>query len=159
MSFKDKIFKNQSPWGSSPGGGAGGENGSGTRREPPNLDDLIKNFQKTINKFYPTNREERAKRAETYEDIIEAAMGLSGEAGEVLEIIKKRVYYGKPYSLNLADELGDTLHYLARMCELNGLTLEQVAERNLQKLNKRYSNAVYTDEQAIAQGEKNATLD
>ena len=50
MSFKDKIFKNQSPWGSSPGGGPGG-NGSGTRREPPNLDDLIKNFQKTINKF------------------------------------------------------------------------------------------------------------
>ena len=53
MSFKDKIFKNQSPWGSTPPGGSGGPsgNGSGTRREPPNLDDLIKNFQKTINKF------------------------------------------------------------------------------------------------------------
>ena len=50
MSFKDKIFKNQSPWGSSPGGSSDG-NGSGTRREPPNLDDVIKNFQKTINKF------------------------------------------------------------------------------------------------------------
>ena len=52
MSFKDKIFNNQSPWGSPPGGGGGANgNGSGTRREPPNLDDLIKNFQKTINKF------------------------------------------------------------------------------------------------------------
>jgi len=50
MSFKDKIFNNQSPWGSNPGGGSDG-NGSGTRREPPNLDDVIKNFQKTINKF------------------------------------------------------------------------------------------------------------
>jgi membrane protease subunit HflK len=50
MSFKDKILNNQSPWGSAPGGGANG-NGSGTRREPPNLDELIKNFQKTINKF------------------------------------------------------------------------------------------------------------
>ncbi len=50
MSFKDKIFKNQSPWGSAPGGGPSG-NGSGTRREPPNIDDIIKNFQKTINKF------------------------------------------------------------------------------------------------------------
>ena len=50
MSFKDQIFKNQSPWGSSPGGSSDG-NGSGTRREPPNLDDVIKNFQKTINKF------------------------------------------------------------------------------------------------------------
>ena len=50
MSFKNKIFNNQSPWGSSPGGSSGG-NGSGTRREPPNIDDIIKNFQKTINKF------------------------------------------------------------------------------------------------------------
>ena len=50
MSFKDKIFKNQSPWGSTPGGSSDG-NGSGTRREPPNLDDLIQNFQKTINRF------------------------------------------------------------------------------------------------------------
>ena len=50
MSFKGKIFNNQSPWGSSPGGGSGG-NGSGSRREPPNIDDVIKNFQKTINKF------------------------------------------------------------------------------------------------------------
>ena len=51
MSFKDKILNNQSPWGSPPGGGGQSGNGSGTRREPPNLDDLIKNFQKTINKF------------------------------------------------------------------------------------------------------------
>jgi len=53
MSFKDKIFKNQSPWGSPTGGGGGspGGNGSGTRQDPPSLDDIIKNFQKTINKF------------------------------------------------------------------------------------------------------------
>ena len=53
MSFKDKILNNQSPWGSSSGGSSsdGGGNGSGSRREPPNLDDVIKNFQKTINKF------------------------------------------------------------------------------------------------------------
>ncbi len=54
MSFKDKIFKNQSPWGAPPGGGGGrspGGNGSGTRQDPPNLDDIIKNIQKTINKF------------------------------------------------------------------------------------------------------------
>ena len=54
MSFKDKILNNQSPWGTPPGGdggrGAGG-NGSGARQDPPSLDELIKNFQKTINKF------------------------------------------------------------------------------------------------------------
>ena len=52
MSFKDKIFKNQSPWGTPPGGGGStGGNGSGTRRDPPNLDEVIRNFQKKIDKF------------------------------------------------------------------------------------------------------------
>ena len=51
MSFKGTIFKNQSPWGAPPGGGSNNGNGSGTRREPPNIEDIIKNFQKTINKF------------------------------------------------------------------------------------------------------------
>ena len=51
MSFKDKILKSQSPWGSPPGGSSDG-NGSGTeKRDPPNLDDVIKNFQKRINQF------------------------------------------------------------------------------------------------------------
>ena len=48
---KYSIFKNQSPWGGSTPGGS--NNGSGTRREPPNIDDLIKNLQNKINKFMP----------------------------------------------------------------------------------------------------------
>ena len=51
MSFKDKILKNQSPWGTPPGGGSNNDNGSGTRQQPPSLDDIIRNFQKTFNKF------------------------------------------------------------------------------------------------------------
>ena len=49
MSFKDKIFKNQSPWGSNPGDG---NNGSGTTREPPSLDEIISNIQKKLINFY-----------------------------------------------------------------------------------------------------------
>ena len=45
------IFKNQSPWGSNPGSNDG--NGSGTRRPPPNIDDLISNLQKLISRFLP----------------------------------------------------------------------------------------------------------
>ena len=53
MSFKDKIFNNQSPWGAPPSGGSGSNNGdgSGTRQQPPSLDDIIKNLQKTFNRF------------------------------------------------------------------------------------------------------------
>ena len=48
MSFKDKIFSNQSPWGSSPSG-----NGSGNANQPPSLDEIIANIQKKINQFFP----------------------------------------------------------------------------------------------------------
>ena len=52
MSLIGSIFKNQSPWGSSgPTGGSG--NGSGSRREPPNIDELIRNIQNKINRFMP----------------------------------------------------------------------------------------------------------
>ena len=51
MSKKDGIFRNQSPWGAPPGNNNG--SGSGSRREPPSIDDLISNLQKIINKFMP----------------------------------------------------------------------------------------------------------
>jgi hypothetical protein len=46
MSFKDKIFNNQSPWGSDPSG-----NGSGKTNQPPNLDEIIANIQKKLISF------------------------------------------------------------------------------------------------------------
>ena len=52
MSLIGSIFKNQSPWGSS-GPTGGGGNGSGSRREPPNIDELIRNIQNKINRFMP----------------------------------------------------------------------------------------------------------
>ena len=54
MSIKDNIFKNESPWGSSPGGDRGGDgNGSGRRRTPPNIDDLIRKAQGSVGKIFP----------------------------------------------------------------------------------------------------------
>ena len=54
MSIKDNTFKNDSPWGSPPGGGGRGDgNGSGERRPPPNIDDLIRKAQDKIGKIFP----------------------------------------------------------------------------------------------------------
>ena len=50
MINKGSIFKSQSPWGSGPSNDG---NGSGSRREPPNIDDLVSNLQKLIRKFLP----------------------------------------------------------------------------------------------------------
>ena len=55
MSSKKEILrlKNESPWGSPPGGGRGGRNGSGERRPPPNIDDLIRKAQGSIGRIFP----------------------------------------------------------------------------------------------------------
>ena len=55
MPLTKDIFKNQSPWGSG-GPSRGDGNGSGSRREPPSLDELIGNLQNIINKFLPGGR-------------------------------------------------------------------------------------------------------
>ncbi len=75
MSFKDKILKNQSPWGSAPGGSG---NGSGSRREPPNIDEAIKNFQKLINKFLPGGKSGGGKPIVLGIIILLVLWGLSG---------------------------------------------------------------------------------
>lgn len=111
-------------------------------------------YQDRINDFYPADRSERRDRAGTYEETIEACLGLAGESGEVVDLIKKTIYYGKPLDRKkLAEELGDTLHYLTRLCELNGFDVMDIAAGNIHKLEKRYKSG-YSDGAAIAQGER-----
>ena len=56
MSFKDKILNNQSPWGTPPGDGGRGSsngNGSGSRQDPPSLDDVIEAAYEMMHEFDP----------------------------------------------------------------------------------------------------------
>ena len=56
MPSRDDIFKKESPWGAPPGGGQGDGNGSGQRRPPPNIDDLIRKAQGSVGKIFPSGR-------------------------------------------------------------------------------------------------------
>jgi NTP pyrophosphatase (non-canonical NTP hydrolase) len=68
-------------------------------------------------------------------------LGLAGEAGEVIELIKKHLYHGKELDKDaLIKELGDVMWYVAAICSQVGLSLEDVAERNVAKLSARYPN-------------------
>lgn len=74
------------------------------------------------------------------------AMGLSGEAGEVTDLIKKWIYHGHILDIEeLAKELGDVLHYVSGLAYMHGIELEEVAEMNIQKLKERYPNGFSTD--------------
>ena len=66
-------------------------------------------------------------------------MGLCGEAGEVIDIVKKHLFHLHPLDADkLKDELGDVAWYLALTSHALGLTLEEVLEHNIEKLKKRY---------------------
>ena len=76
-------------------------------------------------------------------------MGLNGEAGEAIEIVKKYEFQGhKLDTRKLIEELGDALWYIAECAEALGYSLEDIAEFNLNKLNERYPNG-YSDERSV----------
>jgi len=69
--------------------------------------------------------------------------GLAGEAGEVVDLIKKSVRDDKEVDReNLLLELGDVLHYLTIMAIRFGFDLEQIMQANIEKLEKRKKNNV-----------------
>jgi NTP pyrophosphatase (non-canonical NTP hydrolase) len=66
-------------------------------------------------------------------------LGIAGEAGEVADLIKKRIGHGHPLDKErLKKELGDVLWYVSALATWAGMTLEDVAQANLDKLRARY---------------------
>ncbi len=76
------------------------------------------------------------------ERLITAAVGLSAEAGEFTEIVKKIVFQGKPVNeenlFHMKRELGDVCWYLAQACIGLNTSIDEVIEMNVEKLEKRY---------------------
>lgn len=73
------------------------------------------------------------------ETLLLAGLGLSGEAGEVADHIKKMAFHGHELeSDRIAEELGDILWYAALAARAVGTTLDDVATRNIRKLERRY---------------------
>ena len=71
--------------------------------------------------------------------IVNCALGLTGEAGEVADLVKKYIFQGHDLDEeHFAKELGDVLWYVAVGASLKGYSLEQIMEMNIQKLRDRY---------------------
>lgn len=66
-------------------------------------------------------------------------MGLNGEAGEAIDILKKHLFQGHDLDReHLAKELGDVAWYLAVSADALGYSLEQILQMNIDKLRARY---------------------
>jgi NTP pyrophosphatase (non-canonical NTP hydrolase) len=73
--------------------------------------------------------------------LLNVALGLVGEAGELVEMIKKTVYHGHVYELaEWEEEIGDGLFYYAFLCTVLGIDLAAVMVGNVAKLTDRYPN-------------------
>lgn len=71
--------------------------------------------------------------------LIDAALGLTGEAGEVADLVKKANYQGHILDKEaVMKELGDVAWYIALACQALGVTMQEVLQMNVDKLRKRY---------------------
>lgn len=87
------------------------------------------------------------------------AIGISGEAGELLDAVKKATIYRKQLDIaNIVEECGDLLFYIAGMLDSIGVDIESAMAANVSKLSIRYGKS-YSDESAIARLDKVETLD
>ena len=76
------------------------------------------------------------------ERLLTAGVGINAEGGEFLEIIKKMIFQGKPFNEDNKEhmiiELGDLMWYVAQACMALEVSFDEVIERNVKKLEKRY---------------------
>jgi NTP pyrophosphatase (non-canonical NTP hydrolase) len=73
------------------------------------------------------------------EHLANFALGLTGEAGEVADAIKKHLFHGRELDRDhIAKELGDVLWYLSMLANTLGFEFAELAEKNVAKLKARY---------------------
>ena len=89
--------------------------------------------------------------------LLTAAVGISAEGGEFMEIVKKMLFQGKPWTddnrEHLIIELGDVLWYVMQACKALEIPIEEVVAGNVEKLKKRYPGGefdVYQSENRAA---------
>lgn len=86
--------------------------------------------------------------------LIHMLMGITGEAGELMDAVKKHVIYNKPLDLaNVIEELGDIEWYMQGLRVALDLDREDVLLYNIEKLKKRYPEA-YSDSAAQIRADK-----
>lgn len=88
--------------------------------------------------------------------LLHGGIGISTEAGELLDNIKKHLFYKRPLDLvNMKEEAGDIFWYMAIVCDTCGWSFDEIMERNIEKLKVRYPDK-FSVEKAI---ERNVELE
>lgn len=79
-------------------------------------------------------------------DNIHMCLGLQTESAELSDVFKKLIAYEKPVDwVNVKEELGDLMWYVANMCSINNWDLQEIMATNIKKLEARYPEKFTTD--------------
>lgn len=93
----------------------------------------------TINEYQKLAQRTSNKALSKGEHLLNGAMGLCGESGEVADLVKKAYFQGHLIDrARIAEELGDCAWYLAELATALDVSLETILDRNIAKLEKRY---------------------
>jgi len=105
-----------------------------------NLKEYQELCKTTANKFEDKDKE-----------ISDWGLGLAGEAGDVAGCIKKTFFHGNDQRVGIRENIGDTMWYLAMICNFFGWDLEEVLAENIEKLKNRYPQG-FTEKNASRSG-------
>ena len=105
--------------------------------------EYVKNAVRTkSDTFLPptkTNPEKAVTAPSISIDVLHAIVGISTEAGEMMDVAKKNMFYGKLVDyVNLDEEIGDVLWYVAIYCNARGIDIGSLMQTNINKLRSRF---------------------
>jgi NTP pyrophosphatase (non-canonical NTP hydrolase) len=112
------------------------------------MEEFLKKYQEDCKR---TVRDFKSKE----EEIMTWGLGIAGESGDVAGCIKKTFVHMNDQRNGIKENLGDTLWYIAMICNFFNWDLEDIFRENMQKLNERYPNG-FTEEDAAR---KNTRID
>ena len=84
--------------------------------------------------------------------LLTAALGMTAEAGEFTEVVKKIIFQGKPYNednvFHMKRELGDIMWYIAQACMALDTSIDEIIQMNFDKLSARYPEGAFSIERS-----------
>lgn len=115
----------------------------------------IENYSDMVNALFKNGKQILTNITEHQMSLLHSAVGISGEAGELLDAVKKYSIYNKLLDReNVVEELGDLEFYLDKLRTLLNITREETLLHNISKLSVRYSTGTYSDTQAQTRADK-----
>ena len=109
----------------------------------------INEYQKLAMRTNDGMCDNRLHEKENIGELINGALGLTGESGEVADIIKKHVFHGHNLDKDeIIKELGDVCWYVALLSYAIDIPLEDILQKNIDKLKRRYPEG-FSEESSI----------